>query len=138
MPWGRRRTYHDSVQRLFSMFPTGGPGVALLLLRISLGMLLLHGVLESLSKLDSHWVLVAPWAVAVGLGVGLGTPVFAVLTIVIEVSTFLAGGGSLTPLHVCAILDAIALTLLGPGGYSLDAKFFGRRRIVFPPPADEE
>jgi hypothetical protein len=125
------------MQRLFSMFPTGSPGVALLLLRVALSVLLLDGVLGPLSTLDSTWVLLAPWAVAVGLWLGLVTPVFALLSIVIEVSTWLAAGGSLGAIHVCALLDATSLTLLGPGGYSLDAKFFGRRRIVFPP-RDEE
>jgi hypothetical protein len=120
------------------MFPTGKPGVALLLLRFALSVLLLHGVLGPLSKLDSPWVLAAPWAVALGLCIGLVTPVFAVLAIVIELSTWWAGGGPLTAVHACAMLDATSLTLLGPGGYSLDAKFFGRRRIVFPPPADDD
>ena len=119
------------------MFPTGSPGVALLLLRVALSVLLLDGVLGPLSRLGSHWVMAAPWAVAVGLCVGLVTPVFAVLAIAIVVSTLLTVGGSLNALHACALLDATALSLLGPGGYSLDAKFFGRRRIVFPPPADE-
>jgi hypothetical protein len=29
-----------------------------------------------------------------------------------------------------SIVDTAALGLLGPGGYSLDARMFGRRRIV--------
>ena len=28
------------------------------------------------------------------------------------------------------IVDTAALGLLGPGGYSLDARLFGRRRVV--------
>jgi hypothetical protein len=35
--------------------------------------------------------------------------------------------------HAVAILDALALALLGPGAYSVDAYRFGRR-IVVPPP----
>ena len=121
------------MQRLFSMFPNGSPGVALLLLRIALSILLLDGVLGPLSKLDSNWVLLAPWAVAVCLWLGLVTPIFAVLSIAIEASTWWATGVSLGAIHFCAVIDAMSLALLGPGGYSLDAKLFGRRRIVFPP-----
>lgn len=49
------------MQRLFFMLPTGGPGVALLLLRVALSVLLLHGVLAPLSRVGAHWVLLVPW-----------------------------------------------------------------------------
>jgi hypothetical protein len=122
------------MQRLFSAFPSGRPGVALLVMRVALSVLLLDGVLGPLGKLDSSWVLLAPWAVAALLWLGLLTPVAAVLCVAIEVSTWLNSLGTLQAVHICAILDAFALTLLGPGAYSLDARLFGRRKIVFPPP----
>ncbi len=31
---------------------------------------------------------------------------------------------------VFSIVDTAALGLLGPGGYSLDARIFGRRRVI--------
>ena len=32
-----------------------------------------------------------------------------------------------------AVLDALALVLIGPGAYSIDARRFGRRLVVLPP-----
>ena len=127
------RFYDVRMQRLFSMFPIGSPGVALLLLRIALSVLLLDGVLPVLSRLGPPWLLLAPWAIAIGLCLGLATPFLVVAAIVIEAGTWWASGASLGAVHACAILDATALGLLGPGGYSLDGRLFGRRRIVFPP-----
>jgi hypothetical protein len=121
------------MQRLFSMFPSGRPGVALLILRFSLSVLLLDGVLGPLLKLDSTWVLFAPWTVALGLCLGFLTPIVSALSILIELSTWLTGKGSLHAIHICAVLDAVALTLLGPGAYSFDARLFGRRQIILPP-----
>jgi hypothetical protein len=120
------------MQRLFSVFPSGSPGVALLILRLALSVLFLDGVLSPLAKLASAWAPLAPWAVAAGLCLGFLTPVVAALCVLIEVSTWLTGLGSLHVIHVCAILDASALTLLGPGAYSIDARLFGRRKIILP------
>jgi hypothetical protein len=39
--------------------------------------------------------------------------------------------------HICAVLDATAMMFLGPGAYSLDARLFGRKRIVLPPRDDQ-
>ena len=92
--------YDGAVQRLFSMFPTGRAGIALLLLRMALGVLLLDGVLGPLAKLDSAWLLLAPWGVAFGLWLGLLVPIVAALAVLIELSTWLSGAGSLQVVHV--------------------------------------
>ena len=121
------------MQRLFSMFPMGRPGVALLLVRIALSVMLVEGVWRPLLRLGSPWFLLAPGVLAVALWIGFMTPVVTVLCVLLVVATFLATGGGLEAVHVCALLDAVALTLLGPGGYSIDARLFGRRQVVLPP-----
>ena len=118
------------------MFPTGRPGVALLLVRIALGLMLMDGVSTRLVQLGSFWFLVAPAAVAFALCLGILTPVVAILCIVLEVSTFLTAGGAIEAVHICAVLDSVAIGLLGPGAYSVDAHLFGRRQVVFPAPRD--
>jgi hypothetical protein len=112
------------------MFPTGRPGVALLLMRVGLAIMLMDGVSGRLLDLGSVWFLLAPGVVAVALCLGFLTPVVAALTVLLEVATWATAGGTIGAVHVCAVLDAIALGLLGPGSYSLDARLFGRRQIV--------
>lgn len=121
------------VQRLFSMFPRGWPGVALLLLRIS--------VLSALLFQDyNHWQHLSVWLqsvavlLSVALSAGYQTPVIAVLDILFHGLIWIRlGVGNVAEVTIVS-LDAIALALLGPGAYSIDAYRFGRRVLVLPPP----
>jgi hypothetical protein len=119
-----------SVQRLYSMFPTGRPGVALLLLRVALSVLLLGSVVSPLARLGSAWFVLVPGALAFALCLGCFTPVVASLCFLFELGIALVGLGVVQPVHAGTILDAAALVLLGPGAYSLDARWFGRRQII--------
>jgi hypothetical protein len=114
------------VQKLFSMFPTGAPGVALLLLRWTLASSIF------LPVMDAPVVLRA--VLAVLLGSGLFTPIVAPLASVLPVIALWRLDYN-TPLTwvVPALLVVIAscLTMLGPGAYSVDSLLFGRR-VVWP------
>jgi uncharacterized membrane protein YphA (DoxX/SURF4 family) len=77
--------------------------------------------------------MAAPATLALALCLGFLTPLVAALTIVLVVATWLATRRTVGAVHVCAVLDAIAIGLLGPGAYSLDARLFGRRRVIVPP-----
>ena len=120
------------MQRLFSIFPRGRPGVAILLLRIALAGALLHGALASPEFLQPPWVL--PVSVAIGILVCLGllTPFAAAATVAWGLAPWALSGERIEVLHLCANIDAIVLCLLGPGGYSLDARLFGRQQVVLP------
>jgi hypothetical protein len=118
------------MQRLFSMFPIGRPGVGLFLVRLSLGCLLMHSVSGRTVPLGSYWFLGMATSLAVALILGIVTPLITVLCIVLELWTLVIAGGGLESVNICALIDAVAVALLGPGGYSLDAKLFGRRHVV--------
>jgi hypothetical protein len=60
---------------------------------------------------------------------GFMTPLIAA-TIAIGGSVLAVSG--LLPLPVEVIILAIIIALLGPGAFSLDARMFGRREILFP------
>ena len=121
------------MQRLFSIFPRGGPGVAILLLRIALAAALFHGALMRPDYLMPSWVL--PVCVTIGIFVCLGlmTPLAAAASLALGLASWFVTGERIEVLHLCAILDAIVLCLLGPGGYSLDARLFGRQQVVLRP-----
>jgi hypothetical protein len=114
------------------MFPTGGPGIALLLLRVALAAMLLHDVLGALASRGSPWVILALAAVAIALCAGLLTPVMSAVYVVIEMTAWHLAGGGFVAIHASTILVAVALALLGPGAYSFDARLFGRRQVIFP------
>ena len=120
------------MQRLFSMFPTGSPGIALLLLRGPLSAHLVRRVIEMHANIDTAWVQVLLATTAIALCIGLFTPVSAVLCALIEMVIWYFSSGAVAALHICAIPVAIALAMLGPGAYSLDARLFGRRQVIFP------
>ena len=112
-------TIENQVQRLFSMFPRGRPGIALLILRAALAVMLIEGVSGRLLGLGSPWYLLAPGAVAVSLCLGFLTPVVAGLTIVLELATWATTGGPVSAVHVCAVLDAISMVPFRPRGLFL-------------------
>ncbi len=119
------------------MFPTGRPGIALLLLRVALSAMLLVSVPGRLSNPDFPWILLPLWAAMIALCVGLCTPVACLLCVAFEAAAWPRGGAPVEEAsHACAILIGVALAMLGPGGYSLDARLFGRRQVIFPPGDD--
>jgi hypothetical protein len=118
------------MQRLFSMFPSGWPGIALVILRMAVALPVF---------LDAYgnrrlpvWALIVLVVLSIALFIGVCTPLAAL------VSLFrLLGPPSATDELVAeSILTAAALALLGPGAYSLDMVRFGRRVVVLAP--DEE
>ena len=129
------------MQRLFSAFPDGWPGLGLLLLRIVVGVTAavqggLH--LVAVPSLTLGTCVVAGLAIASGAAVLIGflTPFTgAALSVSIPLFWFLPTAAGLCLDKIAAlfvIADAIAIALLGPGALSVDALIFGRREILIP------
>jgi hypothetical protein len=113
------------MQRLFSMFPRGWPGIGLVLLRLSVALACLQTCPQ---ETRPAWVLLAFVPLCASLCAGALTPLAAVLAVALQLSAaadLLVSRAGV----VIAILEAGALALLGPGAYSLDALRFGRRVI---------
>ena len=126
------------MQRLFSTFAGGWPGVGLLLLRLLTGAALIHfgivGVLDTPPP-----AIVGLQMIGIGAGllllVGLWTPVVGALAAVVKVSIacsrYLSHSGDPWIPILQAVLGAV-LAMIGPGAWSIDARLFGRKRIDFP------
>lgn len=112
------------MQRLFSSFPNGRPGVGLLLLRIATAAAL---VIQSRGSFEGTLANVALGSLAIIsatlLVSGLVTPIAGTIGGIAAVMT--AGAW---PVNLLLIIAAVVL--LGPGAYSVDARLFGRREIV--------
>lgn len=120
------------MQRLFSMFAPGWPGIGLLLLRSSVAIALLAEAYYQWLGL-SGWVQCAAILVAMSLFAGYLTPIVAVIALLFHALIWSGLGVSSAALAVVVSLDLMALALVGPGAYSLDAHLFGRRVVVLPP-----
>lgn len=109
------------------MFPAGRPGMALILLRLCLAASLFLHPGNGAAGLATLTSMACCIAVSM-LVLGLFTPLAAGLVILLVI----AGNLRVPPMQdVLLVGNALALGLIGPGAYSLDARFFGRRLLVF-------
>jgi putative oxidoreductase len=123
--------YCLGVQRLFSTFPNSWPGAGLLILRLAAGSCLVEVGTIPGDLGDSAALLLrcASLVVAILLLVGLTTPFAGVCDAAIQVGIMILDkryGSS----SMAAAALGLALAMLGPGAWSLDARVFGRKRIV--------
>ena len=118
------------MQRLFSMFPTGMAGIALVLLRLSVAAVLLMLGYPRGGSSFSIWAFAGFAVLAAFFFLGALTPVLCVVVCGIEIAAIFLLKNVDTIHMLFSIVDTTALGLLGPGGYSLDARIFGRRRVI--------
>ena len=127
------------MQRLFAMFPQGGPGVALLILRISVAATFLISLanLNDVSSVPLRFAgLSVICLICISLSIGFLTPILSVIVCVAVITNLLIDFNSSNLLLLATIFDSAALALLGPGAYSVDAKLYGRRVTVVSPRKD--
>lgn len=112
------------LRRLFSVYPRGLPGAGLFVLRMGVGL----GLMLGGTRVDA--ITVAGGALLVA---GFLTPI-AALSMAVALAVSLSRSTlPLSDLSVFLLLGGcVALALLGPGSWSLDARLFGRREVVIP------
>jgi len=119
------------LRRLYSTFAHGLPGAGLLLMRLVLGIALIdRGVMRLWSSPSILLTVLSVLTIGAGLLLiaGLWTPIVGTLVAVIEVWKIFLIPGNLWIYILLGTLGA-ALALLGPGGWSVDARLFGWKRI---------
>jgi len=119
------------VQRLFSTFAGGWPGIGLLLQRFLIGAILLRGGPLELEK-GAHFAQVAPPLIASFLLIiGFATPYIAFLVAATQLWLMSVGStDTWTAIILCGL--GLSLAMIGPGAWSVDARFFGRKHIEIP------
>ena len=115
------------------MFPQGGPGIGLLLLRIAAaGMFALNLTHRlDLSTNAVHLFIVS--LVCLGLLLGFLTPFLAIIACAVALLNLFFMDQATNVVYLLRMLTSGALFFLGPGAYSIDARLFGLRVAVVPP-----
>ena len=129
--------------RLFSAFPGELPGIALVLLRSTLGIaVIIEGgyYIGGSNSFSAAWFAgIAGLAAGGLLLIGFLTPIACTVISVIGTCVVL----SLLPVSSPNVFDSksavifaacmlVSLIGLGPGAFSMDARVFGRREIIIP------
>jgi len=132
------------MQQLFFAFPGGWPGAGLLLVRVVIGLAILvqggYYVGEPDAPLGAWAVGLAAILAGCLLLIGFLTPLAGSFVALGALGIWL----SLIPPCAPTLFDSgtaavFGLTILwaivtvGPGAFSVDARMFGRREIIFPP-----
>jgi hypothetical protein len=81
-------------------------------------------------SLSSHWAVAGLAVLAALFILGSLTPIMCAVCCCIEIAAMYGLRGADALSLLCSIVDTAALGFLGPGGYSLDARMFGRRRVI--------
>lgn len=118
------------MQRLFSSFAEGPPGAGLLMQRLLVGSALLYCILTAPAA-----ALATPQVIGAVAGIlliaGLWTPVAGVVAGCAE--TWIVFSSPAHPAIPAALaVLGVSLALIGPGGWSIDARLYGRKHFVPP------
>ena len=117
------------MQRLYSTFACGWPGTGLLCLRMIAAIAAFHFVVADILSLSTPFRTMSESVAGLLLCIGLWTVIAgSVLSAIALWSAFFGPGDFWAQLLLGAI--SAGLVMLGPGAWSIDARLFGRKRLI--------
>jgi uncharacterized membrane protein YphA (DoxX/SURF4 family) len=119
------------LQRLFSTFADGWPGIGLLCQRFLTAIALIHYTVRLLGEAPQSLLIVPHMIGAVAgalLFVGFWTPLAGTVVAIAEIWIVFSQPGDRWFHVILAILGA-TIAMIGPGAWSIDARLFGRKHI---------
>lgn len=121
------------MQRLYSSFARGWPGLGLLCLRLIAAVVSLHfGIIGFAPEPAAILRTAIAGVVALLLCAGLWTPVAGGALSMLALWSAFSGTGDPWAQVLLAVVGA-GLAMLGPGAWSIDARLFGRKRLIHEP-----
>jgi putative oxidoreductase len=119
------------MRRLFSTFAQGWPGAGLLILRLVAATATVACGLHGWTAAQSELATLGIAAIIAGalLSIGLWTPVSGCLVAAFALWALMTHSGDPWRNILMAGMG-VALSMIGPGAWSLDARLFGWRRIL--------
>ena len=117
------------LQRLYSTFARGWPGAGLLCLRLTAAIATLHDVISGFFSDPNVLRILIEGVAGLLLCAGLWTPIAGSALAVVGLWFAFSEHGDFWAQILLATMAA-ALAMLGPGAWSIDARLFGRKRLI--------
>lgn len=130
MVWHAQGGYF--LRRLFSTFAEGWPGVGLLILRlVACSSIVVRGLSELKAAQSVQIAILQLAAILAGalLAIGLWTPVSGCLVAALALWHLFTKSVEPSSCILLAVIG-VALAMIGPGVWSLDARLFGWRQFL--------
>jgi putative oxidoreductase len=117
------------LQRLYSTFARGWPGAGLLCLRLIAAIATIRYVISGLVSDQNVLRILIEGVAGLLLCAGLWTPIAGSALSVVALWYAFSEHGDLWAQILLATMAA-ALAMLGPGAWSVDARLYGRKRLI--------
>jgi putative oxidoreductase len=115
------------MKHAFFVYPAGVPGSALMVLRASAVLFLASVLLRQFPW--QPFGLVAAVLLGLSISIGFWTRMSSSVAAVIAAGLAWDAGGAFAVPLLAHMLSCVALVMVGPGAFSIDARRFGRRTV---------
>jgi ABC-type sugar transport system permease subunit len=125
------RPLHNPCVEALYRYPRGAEGIARLLMRIALAILMISNGCFDIFARNPSFISLIRVTICVALSVGIFTPFLGIIASILSAWTLFGSGLNLHFVHIATLILSAAVALLSPGALSVDALLFGRRRVIF-------